>query len=806
MPTSTKTKGVILIVDDTPTNLQVLFESLKNAGYKVLIAQSGEKALKTAEIATPDIILLDVLMSNLDGFQVCHHLKSNVLTKDIPVIFMTALSETSNKVQGLKLGAVDYITKPIEQDEVLARIDTHLTLQHLRRCLEQQNQQLKQQAKEEKLFTEISERVRQSLNLKSILETAAKEVKQILNCDRVLVTRVANQNISLEVQTIAATIPEIDPKIKAWQTLYSPQEKNQPYQLGHVRIIDDVSSLQSSPEHQLREKLRIQAELIIPIWLNTAEPAKKMAAKAAEPAGESWQIIPNQETLSEVPVESRVNPEKSTANPLFFSLWGYLIIHQCNAPRQWQESEINLLRRLSTQLAIGIQQALLYYNLKKANKQLKQLALCDPLTKVFNRRYFEQQLALEWRRLKRVPSPLSLIMCDVDYFKAYNDTYGHQQGDECLRQVAQAIAMTAKRPGDCVARYGGEEFVIILPHTPMEGAIRVAELINTQIKNLNIHHVNSLVSSVVTVSLGVASTVPNNEDIPAFLVEAADQALYTAKSNGRDGVAVYQDAIGQSKSKQTNELHWNKLIRQALTEDLFCLYAQSITPISSQDRRKHFEILLRLKGENNQIISPHAFLDIANHYSLMPKIDSWVVEHLFNHISQADRQDWDNFCFSVNISGSSLNNQSFLEFLAQKLTDYHLPPELFCFEITESEAIANLTQVSTFIKSLKNLGCSFALDDFGKGMSSLTYLKNLSVDYLKIDGSFIKEINTDSVAKAMVETINNLAQVMGLKTIAEFVETEAILHTLQDLKVDYAQGYYFDKPSPLVPRLRQGAK
>ena len=768
----------ILIVDDTPNNLQLLFKYLNNAGYKILVAQSGKKAIKTALAVHPDLILLDVMMSELDGFATCRYLKTYTSTKDIPVIFMTALTETRNKVQGLKLGAVDYITKPIDREELLARIATHLSLQSL-------HQRLAKDAAQQKLLFEISDRIRQSLDLKLILQTATQEIRSFLDCDLVWLADLSNKNISIKAYSSAT-----DLKIELKETMpcdyFCPnQEEHQFYLQGNIRVIE----VEGTEDRKQR-------------W----EPAPSYGAKKCTPKEEK-------ETSS--PITSLLHPQARLIAPILISrtdvstkcldrtlstdsrsvnniLWGWLIADQCKSHRQWQTEEINLLKRITIQLAIGIKQGLLY-------KQLSQLALLDSLTHVYNRHYFDRQLNLEWRRLQRIPSPLSLIMCDVDCFKIYNDTYGHQQGDLCLQQVAQAIATAIKRPADVLARYGGEEFMVILPHTPQSGAIKVAEAIRVAVKELNISHINSSVDSIVTVSVGIASTVPNLKDNPNLLIEAADLALYKAKERGRDCIAVYPGPISHSKDRQELEIRWVKRLRQALKENLFSLYAQPITPLEIDDQKRYFEILLRLTDEGDRVITPNVFLDIANRNFLMPDIDTWVIDNLLETLATVgDRSDWQNYRFSINLSGASLNSESFLGFLSQRLTDYHLPPHLFCFEITETVAVSNLTKVAKFINSLKNLGCSFALDDFGKGMSSLTYLKNLPVDYLKIDGSFIKELNHNKASKVMVEAINHIAEGIGLRTVAEFVENQTILDTLRDLKIDYAQGFHLGRPGALM--------
>ncbi|MDJ0687148.1 MAG: EAL domain-containing protein [Xenococcaceae cyanobacterium MO_188.B32] len=770
----------ILIVDDTPNNLQLLFEYLTNAGYKILVAQSGKKAIKTALSVHPELILLDVMMSEIDGFATCSQLKNNANTKDIPIIFMTALTETANKLQGFMLGAVDYITKPIEQEELLARIKTHLSLQSLRK-------RLARDAAQQKLLFEISDRIRKSLNLNLILQTATKEISSLLNCDLVWVARLGDKSISIEAISTATNIDIKLPKTLPQDYLCSNLEEYQFYLHGNTKTID-LKEIENREKQHLQEVeqqknccLKFPQQFIDSLKLESLETEILSQATSL--------FNPQARLIVPILINKSQSTDSHTTNN---TLWGWLIADQCNSIRQWQAEEIDLLQRLTTQLAIGIKQGLLY-------KQLSQLALVDSLTNVFNRGYFDRQLNLEWLRLQRIASPLSLIICDVDCFKIYNDTYGHQQGDKCLQQVAKAISTVVKRSSDVVARYGGEEFVVILPHTPPSGAIKVAEDIRVAVKKLNIPHRNSSVDSVVTISVGVASTIPNLEDNSGLLMKAADLALYKAKERGRDCISVYQYPISHSKSRQDLEIYWIKRIRQALKENLFSLYAQPITSLQRDDQKKHFEILLRLTDKGDRVISPHLFLDIAERNCLMPDIDAWVINNLLNKLAASgDYSYWQNYRFSINLSGASLNSESFLEFLSQKLSDYHFLSNLLCFEITENIAVSNLDKVAKFINSLKNLGCSFALDDFGKGMSSLTYLNNLPVDYLKIDGSFIKELNSNKASKVMVEAINHIAEGIGLKTVAEFVENQTILETVKDLKVDYAQGFHLGRPEALM--------
>jgi diguanylate cyclase (GGDEF)-like protein len=322
-----KKKDIILIVDDHANNLAVLFDYLRHLGFKILVAESGQDAIDVIEIVMPDIILLDVMMPGMDGFETCSHLKLSPKTRHIPIIFMSALSETVDKVKGFKLGAVDYVTKPVQSEEVLARVNAHLALRKLQKDLELQNHRL---------------------------------------------------------------------------------------------------------QEEIRERKRVEAKL------------------------------------------------------------------------------------------------------EKLNKKLLRLATLDGLTQVPNRRRFDEYLDLQWQQMSRHGQYLSLILCDIDYFKKYNDTYGHQQGDDCLQRVAKAISGGVKRPADLVARYGGEEFAVILPHTDASGAERVAEDIHLEIGRLKALHISSAVHEYVTLSIGIATTIPISQLSPEALIGVADQALYEAKRSGRN--------------------------------------------------------------------------------------------------------------------------------------------------------------------------------------------------------------------------------------------------------------------------------
>ncbi|WP_299485478.1 EAL domain-containing protein [Acaryochloris sp. IP29b_bin.137] len=438
--------------------------------------------------------------------------------------------------------------------------------------------------------------------------------------------------------------------------------------------------------------------------------------------------------------------------------------------------------------------------LERANRELESLAAVDGLTRVYNRRRFDEVFLAEWNRLLRDEKPLSLIMGDVDQFKAYNDTYGHRAGDACLEQIARAIAKVAKRPADCVARYGGEEFVVILPNTDLAGATYVAESIRSAVHSLQLPHTTSSVSHRVTLSFGVACQVPDDGMAPSLLIEAADRAMYAAKESGRDRIQVHHaDCAINLQSRHT--LQWVSRIRDALEKNQFELYAQPIQALQAPTSEPCFEILLRLCDQPGIVCSPSLFFPVAEQYDLMPRIDRWVIKHLFAELGEINALMLQEAIFFVNLSGATFKNMEIASFIAEQLARYNLKPEQFCFEVSETVALNNVEAAAKVTRALKKMGCKVALDDFGSGLSSFTHLKKIPADFVKIDGSFIKGVLDDDLSRGVVEAIHHVSKTMGLQTIAEYVESLAILDCLNDVHIDFAQGHYFGPARPLVDTL-----
>lgn len=417
----------------------------------------------------------------------------------------------------------------------------------------------------------------------------------------------------------------------------------------------------------------------------------------------------------------------------------------------------------------------------------------DALTGLANRREFEF-------RLEQVLHPTAqhlgerhaLMFLDLDQFKLVNDTCGHAAGDELLRHIC-ALLQSDLREGDTLARLGGDEFGILLENCPATVAEKIAESLRHTVQSL--HFVWKGRPFMTTVSIGLVHLGHTPTTLETSL-RAADMACYMAKEKGRNRVQVYH-ADDSELSLRFGEMAWVQRLHMALEENRFCLYAQEISPLGHTDGGDgHIEILLRLHDEAGRIILPDSFIPAAERYGLMTSLDRWVVENVFKIINQCiqERPGRPMAMCAINLSGITIGDDDFLGFLREKFHTYAIPPGMICFEITETSAIANLGSAIRFINELKALGCHFSLDDFCAGMSSFAYLKHLPVDFLKIDGSFVKDMLDDPINRAMVEVINHIGHVMGKRTIAEFVETPQIEQALLEIGVDYAQGYLIERP------------
>ena len=426
-------------------------------------------------------------------------------------------------------------------------------------------------------------------------------------------------------------------------------------------------------------------------------------------------------------------------------------------------------------------------------RKMDYLATHDALTGLFNRREFENRLEQSLLSARRNDAQHALCYLDLDQFKVVNDTCGHEAGDELLRQLATLLHGRI-RQHDMLARLGGDEFGMLLDSCPVSKALSIADELRAVVEDYRFAWGDK--TFAVGVSIGLVAITAETES-QSWALSAADTACYVAKDSGRNRVHVYQlhdDELNQRRS----EMQWVARLNEALDKGQFVLRYQPIVAVGAlDDQQAAIEILVAMRDEEGRDIPPGAFIPAAERYSLMGAIDRWVVGRVFAWLRQNhQRVDGLKRCF-INLSGQSVGQEKFLEFLLAELDKGGFPTDKLCFEITETAAVANLSRAVTFIKALKTYGCRFALDDFGSGMSSFAYLKNLPLDYLKIDGNFVRDMVVDPIDRAMVQAIHQVGHVMDIATIAEFVEDMAILDELRLIGVDFAQGYAIARPRPL---------
>lgn len=461
----------------------------------------------------------------------------------------------------------------------------------------------------------------------------------------------------------------------------------------------------------------------------------------------------------------------------------------------WVNVSARLVNDLDTHNEI-IEGTMININERKAvEEKLKHLANHDSLTGLVNRRAFEDSINTTLSAVQEHKQSACLLYLDLDQFKIVNDLCGHSAGDLLLKNLSQRLyrKIDSFDQQHVIARLGGDEFGILLNDASLPKSKEIAEQIRLIIEEFLFVWEGNRFS--LGVSIGLVEMLPFHHTTEQLLV-MADTACYLAKDQGRNRVHTFVESDQELQIRQL-EMQWVSNIKQALSEDNFFLVFQEIAPNQIKDERYHYEILLRLINKNGNLCAPGQFLAIAERYNLMPSIDRWVIKHFFKWLCEHPDHLEKLSCASINLSPQSLSDDSFSEFLTSTFDLYAVPHHKICFEITESMAITHIDNTHMFIETLHNLGCRFALDDFGTGFSSYAYLKELKVDYLKIDGMFVKNLTEDAVSFAMVKSISDVAKAIGIETIAEFVESEEVRETLVELGITYSQGYHIHKPVKL---------
>lgn len=428
------------------------------------------------------------------------------------------------------------------------------------------------------------------------------------------------------------------------------------------------------------------------------------------------------------------------------------------------------------------------------NRQLSYQASHDALTGLINRREFEHRVERAIRHAQIQSAAHALLYLDLDQFKLVNDTCGHAAGDELLRQIS-SLLLGSVRNRDTLSRLGGDEFGMLLDNCPLDKAIVIANNLLRTFEQFQFSWEQSCFT--LGISIGVVPIDANTTGI-ASAMSAADSACYIAKESGRNQVQVAH--LGDRRLQQRHgEMQWVSRLTRALDQDQFALYYQPIVPCADRTSRGNFiELLLRMIDDDGTVIAPRIFLPAAEKYNISPAIDRWVIEHAMQWLAENSGPDRLPVRVSINLSTQSIGNQEMLRFIIRNMDETGIEPDSIIFEVNETATITNIAAATSFMLTLRGCGFRFALDDFGSGIASFNYLKKLPVDYLKIDGHFVRDILSDPVDYAMVRSINELGQLLDKRTIAAFVETMEVANELRSIGIDFMQGHAFGKPEPLA--------
>ncbi len=426
---------------------------------------------------------------------------------------------------------------------------------------------------------------------------------------------------------------------------------------------------------------------------------------------------------------------------------------------------------------------------QQKQKEISYQASHDSLTGLVNRPEFERCLN---QLLEETTDPSirhTLLYLDLDQFKIVNDTCGHHAGDALLRHLT-GLMQSKVRHSDVLARLGGDEFGLLLEDCDGEKAYWIADTLRQTVREFRF--VWGERSFTIGVSIGLVSFSSDGTTLSDIL-RVADGACYVAKEKGRNRIHVYRPDDGELQERQ-GQMNWVGRISKAFEDDRLLLYRQKIISLQDAEQSPRYEFLIRMLGEKGEIIPPQAFLSAAERYNVIPSIDFWVIRKVFELYEHDCRTGQTPYTCAINLSGATLGDDRLLPYISEQFKHFDIPPSSICFEITETTAIANMVIARDLITRLKEMGCQFALDDFGSGMASFGYLKNLDIDFIKIDGGFVADFLSDPVDKAVVEAINNIGHVMGVRIIAEHVDNPALLHALREIGVDYAQGFGIGMP------------
>ncbi|MCB1714460.1 MAG: EAL domain-containing protein [Candidatus Competibacteraceae bacterium] len=803
----------VLVVDDDRDFADSTTDLLEISGYHAIPAYSATEALQIASREQVEVALIDVKLGATSGVELVGQLRR--IREHMLCVMVTGYASMETAVQALKQGAYDYLYKPFNTEDLLIslqRLFEHLEIQHEKERFEQTLQQREQQ------FRDLIEGAPQGI----LIHRNSKPL--YVNQAYVYLLGFTSPAEVLAQASIDSHFPDHEHKRLLSYDTACLQHKQQPLQYevdalhrngqtltlqNMVRVIDwagqpaiQYSVIDITQRKRALQALRLYEKIVSSTsdlmafvdrhYCYQAVNDAYLAAYGKDRAalvGHSLRTVHGTALFNRF-LRASVDQCLTGKNSKYQDWVSFPEKGRCYmdvAFYPYHDEEIGSI----SGVVISWRDLTETYLL---SEKLSYQASHDALTGLYNRFAFERRLHELLDSAQQRSDNHVLCYLDLDQFKIINDSCGHTAGDELLRQLG-VLLRDALSEKDLLARLGGDEFGLLLQECSIEQAQRIAGRLLEIISQYQFVWENKAFS--IGASIGMVPISSNSESVGSIL-RIADSACYVAKEEGGNRVHLYYPNDSQLAQRRS-EMRWVTVLKEALQEESrLLLMQQPIISLAQPDGEICYELLLRMRQQDSdQLILPGAFLAAAERYNLSIRLDHWVVTHALHWLAAHPEHVKTLSLCTINLSGLSLSDNTFLSYLRDTLKTSGIAPHKLCFEITETAAIANLGTAKRFIRALRDQGCHFALDDFGSGFCSLNYLKNLPVDFLKIDGMFIKNIDTDPIDTTMVQSINDIAHKMGKRTIAEFVENDRTLHIIKDIGIDYAQGYVFGRPTPL---------
>lgn len=736
----------VLIIDDTPANLGVMVDHLEDCGCRVVVAQEGEEGIKRAQFIQPDLVFLDVMMPGMDGFETCHLLSTLDDTRNIPVIFMTALTETADKIKGFAAGGVDFISKPFQIEEVLARAGIHLALRKAQRELEAKNAQLQAEVSFREGQARILEMIATQAPLTEVFERLIQLIEHNSDGARGCVLLLNPDGLHIDL-CVAPALPE------AYCTA-----------LVGIAIGPQVGSCGTAMFR--RETVVVTDIETDPLWSDYRSLALSHGLRAC------WST-----------------PILSPEGPALGSFALYYTTVRGPTP-----ADLVLIELATHSAGIAIQRS-------RTQARIQHMAHHDALTDLPNRILLEDRLSQAIVQARRGQSHVGVLFIDLDHFKHVNDSLGHHVGDALLMEVAQRLRACV-REGDSVARIGGDEFIISLPQlADSTNAALVAEKIVVALSSsivLNGHDLQ------IGASIGISLYPEDGEDADALL-RAADTAMYNAKEKGRNNYKFFTAAMNEAAQQR---LVTSTRLRQALVQQEFVLHYQPQVSLKS-GAIIGVEALLRWNNPELGLVLPSRFIPMLESTGLINEVGEWVLRTACEQSMAWQRDGLPPIRMAVNLSAHQFQTGDIVQVVKKVLDETGLNPGGLELEITETVILDGSELIIGVLQELKQLGVTLSLDDFGTGYSSLSYLQRFPIDRVKIDRSFIDKVTADTGSAAIVCSILDLSRNLGLDCIAEGVETSLQMGYLQNQLCSEIQGFLFSRALPpleLAAMLREDCR